>query len=174
MAVRVVKNPRKAFNFLVEIKGLSFMPVFGAQSVTLPDSEIEDVEHGFGNTVLHTGGLVKPGTIKISRIISLGADSIANKESEGFYLWQQLVQDGKAQSGGDPDDYKFTVVFKEIAPSGFGVTGAEEPVVISVFSAVGCWPQMVNGREYKLGQSENLVENVDLKVDYFFPGHDTP
>lgn len=173
MPLTPVKNPRKAFNFLVEIVGLAFIPPFGVQEFTSPDMEIDDVEHGFGNTVLHTGGLVKPGTLKLSRIISLSAESVNIKESEGFYIWQQMVQDGRSQIGGDPDDYKYPVVIKEIGPGGFGITPNQDPAVVSTFTALGAWPFKINGREYKRGESKNLVETIELKIDYFFPGHDT-
>jgi hypothetical protein len=162
-----IRNPRKAFNFLIEIPSMAFMPPFGAQEVTLPDSEIEADEHGFGNTVLSTAGLSKPGTLKISRIISLNTHGLGI-ESEGFYLWQQMAQNPLQQSGGNPDNYKFTVIVKELANSGVG--NLSSPVVVSTFTMVGCWPTRINGREYKRGESGNLVESVELKVDYFVPG----
>jgi hypothetical protein len=163
-----VRNPRKAFNFLIEVMGMSFMPPFGAQEVTLPDSVVDAVEHGFGNTVLKTAGLVKPGTLKINRIISLDPTGIAALESEGFHLWQQKAQNAYAQSGGDPDDYKFTVVVKEIGNT--GILSGAEPQVVATHTCIGCWPGTINGREFKRADSANLVEAVELHVDYLLPG----
>jgi len=168
MNLTPVKNPRKSFNFLIEVVNMAFMPVFGAQEVTLPDMEVEPVEHGFGNTVLKTAGLVKPGTLKINRIISLDPGGAAANESEGFHIWQQMAQNAYSQSGSDPDDYKFVVIVKEISNQGFGPV--KEPVVVSTFTMLGCWPRRINGREYKRADSANLVESVELEVDYMTPG----
>lgn len=169
--VNPVKNPRKSFNFLIEIQGLSFMPVFGAQEVTLPDVALDSVEHGFGNTVIKTAGQVKPGSLKINRIISLDPLNMAAAESEGFHLWQQMAQNSYSQSGGDPDSYKHVVVVKEIANS--GINSGTDPVVVAVHTCLGCWPKLINGRDYKRAESSNLVESVELEVDYYVPGNPT-
>jgi len=164
-----IRNPRKAFNFIVEIKGQSVIPPFGVQKVTGADSEVEADEHGVGNTVINTAGLVKAGTLKFDRIISLDNLATTLLESEFILLWQKLAQDGYSQSGSNDDVYKKDVIIKEIGNSGFGI--GTDPIVVGITTCIGCWPTLVNGREYTRGQSGNLVETFELKVDYIVPGN---
>ena len=137
------------------------MEPFGAQQVTLPDSEVEMVEHGFGNTVLKTAGLSKPGTLKIDRIIS--ADTLTGVNGAAFFEWQKLAQDPFTQTGGDPLDYKMTVIVEELGNLG---VGGNPPVVLNTWTFEGCWPTRINGREFDRTASENLMESIELSVDY--------
>jgi phage tail-like protein len=152
----LIKNPRKKFNFRITILTNPVLPVFAAQQVTSPDIEVEAVEHGFGNTVLKTAGLVKVGTLKIDRIISM-----APGDGQSFYRWQMNAQDGMHQTGGAPEDYKQVVKVEEYVQYGSG-----NPEVIDTYYAIGAWPQKINGREYDRTASENVVESIELAVDY--------
>jgi len=164
-----MKNPRKAFNFLITIQNFPELPPFGVQEVDAPSSEVESVEHGYANTVIKTAGIVKPGTLSIRRLISLDPTMNLAGESEAFYWWQKQCQDATSQSGGDPDNYKHPIIVQELANSSFGDLG--NVVVKSTFVYTGCWPRLINGREYRRGESNNLVESVEFEVDYVDPGH---
>jgi len=152
----VIKNPRKKFNFRITILTNPVLPVFAAQQVTTPDIEVEAVEHGFANTVLKTAGLVKVGTLKIDRIISM-----LPADGQAFIRWQQNAQNAITQTGGDPEDYKQIVKIEEYAQYNQG-----NVEVIDTYYAIGCWPQKINGREYDRTASENVVESIELAVDY--------
>ena len=153
----LIRNPRKKFNFRITVLTSPILPTFAAQQVTTPDIEVEAVEHGFGNTVLKTAGLVKVGTLKIDRIISMSA-----ADGQSFYRWQNIAQNAQTQTGGAPEDYKQVVKIEEYVQYGTG----NDLTVIDTYYAIGAWPQKVNGREYDRTASENVVESVELAVDY--------
>ena len=167
MSLPAIKNPRKAFNFIITFTGLANIPPFGVQECTLPDSDIEEVLHGFGNTELKTAGIVKTGTLKIGRIISLDPASILANENEEIFLWHMRAQNAYSQVGGDPDAYKRAVIIEELDNSGFGLG---VPTVVATYTCLGAWPRLINGRSYKRGESANVMENVEFAVDYLIPG----
>ena len=160
-----IKNPRKQFNFRITILDNPFLEPFAVQTCSLPDSEVEAVEHGFGNTYIKTAGMVKVGTLNMERIISAGIASINNA---AMFEWQKLAQDGANQSGGDPEDYKKFIYVEELANSGWN--GLNDPVVANSWTCIGCWPTRINGREYSRTTSDNLIETIEFAVDYMVDG----
>jgi len=162
---QAIKNPRKAFNFKISFPKSYELSAFGVQECTLPDSEIEEVMHGFGNTEIKTAGIVKTGSLKISRIVPI---STLGNETKKIFQWHLSAQDPYSQSGGDPDVYKKVVTVEELDNAGFGPDFT--PVVIGLYTVIGVWPRLINGREYKRGESANVIESVEFSVDYMVPG----
>ena len=151
---QVILNPRKKFKFEVIIPNAYEIEIFGAQEVTLPDQEVEQVEHGVGVTAVKTGGLVKKGNLTINRIMSAGAGTPSGKK---FVEWGLEVQNANTQVGGDPDQYGKTIIINELS---------NDNIIIDTHTYTGCWPTRINGRELSRVQSENTVESVEFSVDY--------
>ncbi len=160
-----IKNPRKQFNFRITVLDNPILEPFAAQVVNLPDNEIDPVEHGFGNTVIKTAGLVKTGNLMLERIMSA---TVGTVNGTAIFAWQKLAQDGAAQTGGDPESYKKYIYIEELANSSWN--GLNDPVVINSWTCIGCWPMRINGREYSRTSSDNLVESVEFSVDYMIDG----
>ena len=154
-----IRNPRKKFNFRITFLEDFTFPTFAAQQVTTPDSEVEAVEHGYGNTVLKTAGLVKPGTLKVDRIISM-----TPADSQRFLRWQMQAQNSVNQTSGSPEFYKKVAKVEEYA-----YFGTNNPEVVDTFYCIGVWPQKINGKEYDRTASENIVESIEFAVDYLTP-----
>lgn len=151
---QAILNPRKKFKYRVIIPTEPNLETFGCQEVTLPDNEVESVEHGFGNTVIKTGGLAKVGTLTLNRIMSANYGSVSGTI---FREWQKRVQDAQAQIGGDPLVYKGVVIIEELTGDNF---------VLNTHTFTGCWPTRINGREFSRTDSANTVESVEFAVDY--------
>jgi len=161
----VIKNPKKVFNFRMVIPTLTALPVFSVQSVTLPDVEIEADEHGHGNAVVKTAGLTKLGTLVVNRIIPLKANDInlgdpfsASTINTIFYNWSKAANDPIMGIGQPEGSYKHTIIIHEISNDGFSIVGT--------FILYGCWPTKISGREFKRGESGNLIESIEFAVDY--------
>lgn len=153
-------NPRKKFNFRVSILPEPIIPIFSVQTITLGESAIDIVEHGFGNTVLKTGGLVKIGNLTMERIMESGLGDIA----ASIWEWHWMVQDPTMQVGGNPKSYKRIIKIDELG-NGFG-----SPTAVNTWFAVGAWPATINGREYDRQSSDNLIESVEFAIDYLTMG----
>ncbi len=147
-------NPRKQFKFRVTFMTLPQLVPFAVQELTLGDNEIEPVEHGFGNTVLKTAGIVKPGSITLNRIMGAAAPTASGE----FWEWARIAQDAATLSGGDPDTYKRVLQVDELANDG--------QTALDTWYAYGCWPTKINGRSFNRTDSANTVESIELAVDY--------
>lgn len=154
----VIRNPRKKFNFRITILPNPTLPVFAAQQVTTPDSEVEPVTHGFGNTELKTAGLVKISTLKIDRILSMSPG-----DGQSMFEWQATAQNAITQTSGDPLDYKRIIKIEEVAGGEGNLT------VVDTMFYIGAWPTKINGKEYDRTVSENTVESIEFAVDYASP-----
>lgn len=154
-----IKNPKKVFNFRIQFIGgnAPTLPVFSVQNVTLPDKETEADEHGHGNTVIKTAGLSRLTSNAVLERI-LPSTTNVSEVSKMFHDWAVEAQDPIMGTGMDESTYKRTVLVHEIANNGVTVIGTTV--------LYGCWPTKINGREYKRAESGNLVETVELAVDY--------
>lgn len=152
-----IKNPRKGFNFRVQFVDMPNLPIFAVQELTLPDGEIEQDEHGHGNTVIKTAGLSRITNATLTRIFPLN-DTDQSTYSKFFYSWAEMAQNPVTGAGSDESMYKKTLLVHE--------TGHEESNVVGTTVLYGCWPTKINGKEYKRAESGNLVETVELSVDY--------
>jgi phage tail-like protein len=147
-------NPRKKFKYRVTFLTLPQLEAFAVQEITLADSEIEVVEHGFGNTYLKTAGMVKPGTVSLTRILGAAKSSISGE----IWEWAKIAQDPLTQSGGDPITYKRVLQVDELANDG--------QTALDTWYMAGAWPSTINGREFSATDSANTVETFELTVDY--------
>jgi len=81
-----VSNPRKKFNFSIQIAPAPINP-FLCQTVDLPDISIEQTAHGDTNHDIKTGGRVSVGNLSLDKISTTsGADNY-------MYDWAMSVQD---------------------------------------------------------------------------------
>ena len=151
-----IVNPRKKFNFRVNILPLPIIPTFSVQQITLGESAIDITEHGFGNTVIKTGGLVKIGNLTMERIMEASSGDIASS----LWAWHLMVQDPAKQIGGSPLDYKRILQIDELA------TGMGDLVALNTWYAIGAWPATINGREFDRTSSDNLVDSIEFSIDY--------
>ncbi len=143
-----VPNARKGFNFKIEINGLD---AFECQKVTLPEVEIEGVEHGDTNYKVKTAGQVKVGDIKIEKLKRLpGSDTWA-------WNWLKQAQNMTTGAGGLASDYKRTVIIKEMTPSGLGT--------LNKWVCDGCFVKKVSQSDFSRMDSENIIQTVELSVD---------
>lgn len=152
-----VKNPKKQFNFRVQIPSDPSLPIFSIQELTLPDKEVEQDTHGHANTEIKTAGLAKAGNVTLSRIMpSRGTD--APGISKYFHIWQSLAQNALTGAGAPEEVYKRAVLIHELGSDGI--------TVINTIILIDAWPTKINGKAFKRGESGNLVEELELSVDY--------
>jgi len=149
-------NPRKKFNFRINILPLPIIPTFSVQMVTLGESAIDITEHGFGNTIHKTGGLIKVGNLTLERLLE-GETSLV---STALWQWHWKVQNPVTQTGGNPIDYKRVIKIDELA------VGLGDPIALNTWFAIGAWPATINGREFDRTSSDNLVDSVEFAIDY--------
>ncbi len=143
-----VANARKSFNFKIEINGLD---QFECQKITLPETEIEKVEHGDTNFKVKTAGQVKLGEIKIEKLKRLpGSDTWA-------WQWLKQAQNMETGGGGLAANYKRTVIIKEMTPSGLGT--------LNSWVCDGCWVSKISQSDFSRTDSENLIQSIELSVD---------
>jgi hypothetical protein len=156
-----IKNPKKQFNFRVEILGSGItMPIFAIQSITLPDRDIEADEHGYGNTVIKTAGLIRLGNAVLSRIEPIdNTDNNVAELSNYFHAWMETAGNAILQVSGTDPAYKRTVLVHETKYDG----------ATRIFTHIlyGCWVNKINGKEFKRAESGNLLDTVELCVDYY-------
>ena len=151
-----IVNPRKKFNFRVTILPSPQISTFSVQMITLGESAIDVTEHGFGNNVLKTSGLIKVGNLTMERIMEADTGDI----SAALWAWHWSVQDPANQIGGDPRKYKRTIKIAELAD------GVGKPTALNTWYVVGAWPATMNGREFDRTSSDNLVDSVEFACDY--------
>ncbi len=145
-----ISNPRKSFQFGIFIPGLN---PFLAQTVKLPDLELDVVEHGDTNFDVKTAGKQKLGMLSITKI-SPQADI-----DRFVWLWIRRIQDTRLGGGLPPSAYKYTAIVEQY--------GADGISVIHRWEFFGVWPQKVNGIEFSRQASENTIENIDFCVDEY-------
>lgn len=143
-----IANPHKKFQFSVFILGMN---PFLAQKVTTADREIEKVEHGEGNHVIKTAGMVKLGEVKIEKIMN---GSFLDKL---IWDWVALVQNEITGGGTIPEVYKKAIQIQKLATD--GVT------VIGTWNYIGAWPSKINGVELDRLSSDNTIESIEFSVD---------
>ena len=143
-----VDNPRKVFNFKVEIEGLD---QFEVQEFKLPDIEIEKTSHGDGNKTVHTPGMIKVGEAELKKLRDL-------PNSDKWAIdWLYQAQNPSTGSGGLPSTIKKTVIIRELSTD--GITTANK------WTLYGCWPSKISMSNFTKGSSDNIIETVTLCVD---------
>ena len=145
-----VSNPRKGFNFSIQITPLVIDPWL-CQKVSIPQIEVEKAHHGDTNHDIKTGGRVKYNDIKLEKIMKTsGPDNY-------FYDWAASVADVIIGGGLTPTAYKRTITITELAEDGL--------TVINTWVCFGCWPTKINDMSLDRMSSDNTVESVDISVD---------
>ena len=169
-----VHNPRKGFNFSIEI----INPVDGAtmepylvQKVNLPDVDIEQVSHGDANYDIKTAGRKKVGNLSLEKLMP--------SEASDTYLWNwgELCQSIPAGGGTHPDIHKATIIIREYDEAGDGLNAITNTPIgnhsitvraINTWVAEGCWPTKFSGLPFDRMASENSIEKMEFSVDAFY------
>ncbi len=145
-----IANPRKKFNFTIEVVGFPFDP-FLAQKVTIPEREIEVVEHGDTNHDIKTAGRNKYGMIRIEKIMTTtGSDTF-------FEDWMSQAQNVILGGGLTPQAYKRILTISELAEDGQSL--------INQWICTGVWPSRRDEIDLDRNESDNTIESVELCVD---------
>lgn len=147
-----IKNPRKKFNFSIQIIPAPINP-FLAQKVTGPDISLGIAKHGDTNHDIKTAGRVEIGELVIEKILTTGgADNY-------FFDWLKSCNDDIIGGGLIPDEYKRNILVTELAEDGTSI--------LNTHIAIGCWPQKINGFDWNRVDTENTVESITLCVDNY-------
>lgn len=145
-----ITNPRKEFNFSIQIVGEPINP-FLVQDVTLSDVSITQAKHGDVNYDVKTAGRVEIGETELEKIMTTsGSDNY-------FMAWLFGCQDILLGGGNVPKKYKRSVMVQELAEDGTSV--------LNTWILMGAWPMKINGQKLTRKGSENSVEKVTLSVD---------
>jgi len=147
-----ISNPRKVFNFSIEFQNYPINP-FLAQKVTIPDSEIEVVEHGDTNHAIKTGGRRSVANVIIEKLLTTTIGDQANKY---FWDWHNQVQ-SFGNGGAVPLAYKRMVLIYEFAED--GVT------VLNTWEVYNAWPAKISGQEHDRNSSDNTIESIELACE---------
>ena len=110
----IVENPRKVFQFQIELPGAP-IPSLLCQQVTFPDSEIEQVAHGDVGSDIKTGGRRSLTNLVVKKLQTTVAGDAA---SRWFWVWQEKVRGFKAGVSIPPSSYKYDIVIIEFAEDG--------------------------------------------------------
>lgn len=143
-----IANTRKVFNFRVEILG---MDQWELQKVTLPEVEIEAVEHGDTNHSVKTAGRVTVGDLVFEKLRPLpSADNWA-------WNWLNQAQDMMIGGGQLPINFKQTIVVKEMDNTG--------TATLNRWVCEGCWVKKISQSDFDRTSSDNIIETITLSVD---------
>lgn len=143
-----VSDPKKHFNFTIRVAGLNEWLV---QKLTIPDHEIDVVEHGDTNFIVKTGGIIKFGNVMVEKI------SPATFPDNFIWTWIRQVQDALIGGGQLPSVYKRTG--DAIHFSNDNITPTD------IWTLEGLWPCKINGIELARATSENTIESIEFCVD---------
>jgi len=145
-----ISNPRKNFNFSIQIAPLPIDP-FLAQKVTIPEVSLDVVEHGDRNFDVKTAGRAKVGMIMMEKISTTsGADNY-------IFDWLFSCQDMILGGGLIPPAYKRVLTITELAEDGTSI--------LNTWICTGVWPNKINGTELNRQDSANTIESVEFCVD---------
>jgi len=143
-----ISNPHKKFQFSVFIFGMN---PFLCQKATLADREIDKVEHGEGNHLIKTAGMVKIGDLKIEKMMNGSAPDRL------FWDWVALIQNEVTGGGTIPEIYKKAVQVQML--------GTDGVTPIRTWNYLGVWPFKINGVELDRTSSDNTMETIEFSVD---------
>jgi len=145
-----IQNPRKKFNFSIQIVPQPINP-FLAQKVVIPEVALGMVKHGDTNHDIKTAGRVEYGDVEIEKISTTsGADNY-------FFDWLVSCQDAVIGGGLLPNQYKRIITITELAEDGTSI--------LNTWVLTGAWPNKINGTELSRQDTENTMESVSICVD---------
>lgn len=145
-----VKNPRKVFNFSIKFPKHPINSYL-CQKVTLPDIEVEQVNHGDVNHDVKTAGRVSISNLIVEKL------STTSGSDTWIHDWLMSCQDIILGGGNVPDTYKETCIVCELAEDGVSVLNTH------IYN--GVWPCKFTGVELDRNSSENIIEKVEFSVD---------
>lgn len=147
-----VANSRKGFNFTIFFPGFPLEP-FLCQRVTIPETSVDQVEHGDANYSIKTGGRKIFGNIILEKIMTTsGPDNY-------FWDWMLMVQDAVVGGGLVPPAYKRTIIISELAEDGASV--------INEWNAQGCWPTKIKDMDLDRMKPDNTIESLEISCDLY-------
>lgn len=143
-----VANPRKQFQFSIQIPGLY---PFLVQKVTLPSPEIDVVEHGDTNHTIKTAGRINYDSLVVEKLATaIGPDN-------WIWGWIKQIQDEFTGGGAIPDNYKKIIEVFQYSNDG--------KTIINTWQYEGVWPRKINGIELNRLQSDNIIESIEFCID---------
>lgn len=145
-----ISNPRKKFNFTVQIAPAPINP-FLVQKAQIPEIDIDQISHGDTNHDIKTGGRVNYGNVTLEKIMTTGGGD------NYFYDWAASVQDTVIGGGLVPSQYKRVITISELAEDGTSI--------LNTWVLTGAWPKKINGMDLDRLSSDNTVESLELSVD---------
>ena len=145
-----VANPRKVFNFVIEVDGID---QFEVQKVTLPEINVEQVEHGDTNHVIKTAGQVKVGNMTFEKIKRMPGSDVDAWE------WLRTAQSQVAGGGLLAEAYKKTIIVKEMDTTGLAT--------LNRHVCTGVWVTKVSQNELDRTSSDNILQTIELSVDIY-------
>lgn len=148
-----ITNPRKVFNFTIQIAPYVLDPWL-CQRVTIPDLDVEPVEHGDANYDVKTAGRKKVGSLTIEKLM------VSDNADNYMYNWQETCQSQLLGGGSPPDIYKRPIIITELAEDG--------ATPLNSWTAFGCWPSKISGQKFDRQASENVIENIEIQVDELY------
>lgn len=146
----IIKNPRKQFNFDIQIAPLPINS-FLVQQVKIGEVEIEQVMHGDTNHDVKTGGRINHPNITMEKIMTTsGADNF-------MWDWLKSVQDDVIGGGSVPTIYKRVMTVRELAEDGQST--------LNTWVLTGVWPTKISGLDLNRQGSDNTIESIEFSVD---------
>jgi len=142
-----VNNVRKVFNFVVEIDGVN---QFEFQKVKLPEPEVDATEHGNGNSMVSTPGLVKWSEGSFTKLKAMPFTD------RWAWDWLLSAQNPSTGRGGLAVEYQRTIVVKEMMPGG--------AVAINRWLLEEAWCRKVSQGEFDRTSSDNIMQEVTFRV----------
>ena len=143
-----VANPHKQFQFSIFIFGMN---PFLAQKVTLPDRELDKTEHGEGNHLIKTAGMIKFTELVVEKLFTGTVPDLL------MWGWINLVQNEFTGGGTIPEVYKKAVQVQLLHTDGVTAVGS--------WNFTGVWPSKINGVELDRVSSDNTIESIEFSVD---------
>lgn len=132
----------KQFQYSIEIEGLE---QFLAQELTLPDVTVDEVEHGEGNIVVRTPGMMKFGDLTVSKLVaSTVSDTWASD------LIRQI--NNPDTNTGQP----VTTIFKTVVIRLKDIAGN----VKKTYELFDCWIKQKTGISLSSTTSDNIIEEA--------------
>ena len=141
--------PIKQFSFVLEADGID---QFELQEVGTPDLTIDEVEHGEGNAIVRTPGMMRFGDLTLSRLKPSGTANYS------VIQWFEQVQNARTGTGGTPDIYLRNVVIRLQDNAGS---------TVETWEYGDCWIKQITGISLSKTTSDNIMEEASLVVNNY-------
>jgi len=134
------------------------------QEVSLPDVEIEQIEHGDFNSDIKTGGRKKYGNLKLKKLLTTDHASSLHTY---FWDWMNAVQNSTLGGGLVPNSplYKRTLKIDELDEA-----NGNQGSILNTWYCFGCWPTKLDGLELDRTKGDNTIEQIEISIDDLVKG----